>query len=139
MDQAPKFLPLRSPNPPAPIKLPSPSDYVQRVPEFPTTDGSPRNRRLERRRLLRWVGVAVALHATLLLGIYLMPALRIKWEPSRDAWIPVWSMRTEPLPIPQPDLAIPRLDPAAVIPDVPILPGFESDKTPAANSAAPVR
>jgi hypothetical protein len=83
---------MRPARPPGPIHLPPPSGYVQRVPLFPTTDGSVKSRRFERKRLLLWFGIAVAFHAALLLGLWLMPALRIKWEPSPDAWVHVTSL-----------------------------------------------
>jgi hypothetical protein len=73
------------------------------VPLFPTTDGSVKSRRFERKRLLLWFGIAVAFHAALLLGFWLMPALRIKWEPSPDAWVQVTSVpQAQPAP-PVPD------------------------------------
>ena len=92
MNQVTKFPDMRPATPPGPIRLPPPSGYVQRVPLFPTTDGSVSNRRFERKRLLLWFGIAVAFHAALLLGFWLMPALRIKWEPSPDAWVQVTSL-----------------------------------------------
>ena len=103
MNQVIKFPDMRPAAPPRPIQLPPPSGYVQRVPLFPTTDGSVNNRRFERKRLLLWFGIAVAFHAALLLVFWLMPALRIKWEPSPDAWVPVTSVsNARPAP-PVPD------------------------------------
>ena len=99
MSQVVKFPDMRPAAPRGPIRLPPPSGYVQRVPLFPTTDGSVKSRRFERKRLLLWFGIAVAFHAALLLGLWLMPALRIKWEPSADAWVPVISVsNAQPLP-----------------------------------------
>jgi hypothetical protein len=98
MNQVTKFPDMR-PTPPGPIHLPPPSGYVQRVPLFPTTDGSVTSRRFEVKRLVLWFGIAVAFHAALLLGLWLMPALRIKWEPSPDAWVPVVSIPKAP-PVP---------------------------------------
>jgi hypothetical protein len=103
MSQVIKFPDMRPATPPAPIHLPPPSGYVQRVPLFPTTDGSVKSRRFERKRLLLWFGIAVAFHVALLLGFWLMPALRIKWEPSPDAWVQVTSVpQARPAP-PVPD------------------------------------
>jgi hypothetical protein len=103
MSQVIKFPDMRPATPPAPIHLPPPSGYVQRVPLFPTTDGSVKSRRFERKRLLLWFGIAVAFHVALLLGFWLMPALRIKWEPSPDAWVQVTSVpEAQPAP-PVPD------------------------------------
>jgi hypothetical protein len=96
MNQTPKFPDMRPATPPGPINLPPPSGYVQRVPLFPTTDGSPTSRRFERKRLWLWFGMAVAFHAVLLFGLWLMPALRIKWEPSPDAWVQVTSIPRVP-------------------------------------------
>jgi hypothetical protein len=98
MNQTPKFPDMRPATPPGPINLPPPSGYVQRVPLFPTTDGSVTSRRFERKRLWLWFGMAVAFHAVLLLGLWLMPALRIKWEPSPDAWVQVTSIPSVPTP-----------------------------------------
>ena len=105
MSQVTKFPDMRPRTPRGPIHLPPPSGYVQRVPLFPTTDASVNNRRFERKRLLLWFGIAVAFHAALLLGFWLMPALRIKWEPSSDAWVPVTSIpQAQPAPpSPAPD------------------------------------
>src|SRR6266700_5742997 len=111
MNQVTKFPDMRPRTPPGPIHLPPPSGYVQRVPLFPTTDGSAGNRRFERKRLLLWFGIAVAFHAVLLLGLWLMPALRIKWEPSPDAWVHVLSVpKAEPAP------AVPKRDLSAAAP-----------------------
>jgi hypothetical protein len=105
MNQVIKFPDMRPATPPGPIHLPPPSGYVQRVPLFPTTDGSVKSRRFERKRLLLWFGIAVAFHVALLLGFWLMPALRIKWEPSPDAWVQVTSVpQAQPAP-PVPDAA----------------------------------
>ncbi len=99
MNQVTKFPDMRPRTPPGPIRLPPPSGYVQRVPLFPTTDGSAKSRRFERKRLVLWFGIAVAFHAALLLGLWLMPALRIKWEPSPDAWVQVKSVaKVQPAP-----------------------------------------
>jgi len=104
MNQVTKFPEMRPRTPPGPIRLPPPSGYVQRVPLFPTTDGSARNRRFERKRLLLWFGIAVAFHAVLLLGLWLMPALRIKWEPSPEAWVHVVSVPAAPAAPPPPEV-----------------------------------
>ena len=126
MNQATKFPDMRPATPPGPINLPPPSGYVQRVPLFPTTDGSPRSRRFERKRLVLWFGLAVAFHAALLLGLWLMPALRIKWEPSPDAWVHVTS--------------IPQAQPATPAPVIPSKPAAAPEKTrKAAPSAVPPR
>jgi hypothetical protein len=103
MNQVTKFPDMRPATPPGPIHLPPPSGYVQRVPLFPTTDGSVKSRRFERKRLVLWFGIAVAFHAVLLLGFWLMPALRIKWEPSPDAWVRVTSVSSARPALPVPD------------------------------------
>jgi hypothetical protein len=96
MNQPIKFPDLRPANPKVEIHIPPPSGFVQRVPTFPTTDAGIKNRRFERKRLILWFGIAAALHAALFLGIWLMPPLRIKWEPSPDAWVLVTSLPKEP-------------------------------------------
>ena len=105
MNQVTKFPDMRPKTPPGPIQLPPPSGYVQRVPLFPTTDGSAKSRRFERKRLVLWFGIAVAFHAALLLGLWLMPALRIKWEPSPDAWVQVTSVPKSQAAPPVPERA----------------------------------
>ena len=119
MSQLVKFPDMRPATPPGPIHVPPPSGYVQRVPLFPTTDGSAKSRRFERKRLLLWFGIAVAFHAALLLGFWLMPALRIKWEPSPDAWVPVTSLsNARPAPPVFPDaVTVPK--PSAARPIAP--------------------
>ncbi len=91
MNQPIKFPDMRPAKPKGDIRIPPPSGFAQRIPLFPT-----KNRRFERKRLVAWFGIAVALHAALLIGIWLMPALRIKWEPSPDAWVTVTSLPKEP-------------------------------------------
>lgn len=113
MNQVTKFPDMRPRTPPGPIHLPPPSGYVQRVPLFPTTDGTATSRRFERKRLVLWFGIAVAFHAALLLGLWLMPALRIKWEPSPDAWVPVVSLPKAP---PAPAAVTPAIPPGAARP-----------------------
>src|ERR1700736_1603093 len=103
MNQVIKFPDMRPATPPGPIHLPPPSGYVQRVPLFPTTDGSVKSRRFERKRLLLWFGIAVAFHAALLLGLWLMPALRLKGGPSPGAGVPVTPLPTAKPPPPAPD------------------------------------
>jgi hypothetical protein len=94
MSQPIKFPDMRPPKDrvASAINLPTPSGYRQRVPLFPTSDASIQNRRVERKRLIFWFGLAVALHAALLLGLWLTPPLRLKWGPSSDAWVQVTSL-----------------------------------------------
>jgi len=47
-----------------------------------------------------WFGIAVALHAALLLGLWLMPPLRLKWSPSADSWVQVFSLPKEQRDVP---------------------------------------
>jgi hypothetical protein len=83
--------------------LPTLSAYRRSAPAFPTTDSAVENQRVERKRLILWFGVAVALHAALLLGLWLTPPLRLKWGPSSDSWVQVIS-----LPNKQPDVPTPE-------------------------------
>jgi len=117
MNQPIKFPDMRPRTPPREIIPPPPSAYVQRIPVFPTSDAAVPNRRFERKRLLMWFGIAVALHAALLLGLWLMPTLRIQWEPSPDAWV-----RITALPVPS------TAPPALAQPPVFLLPPA-ADKT----------
>ena len=119
MNQVTKFPDMRPAKPPGPIHLPPPSGYVQRVPLFPTTDGSVNNRRFERKRLLLWFGIAVAFHAALLLVLWLMPALRIKWEPSPDAWVHITSVSNARPPSPVFPNAVTIPKPSAARPSAP--------------------
>jgi hypothetical protein len=98
MNQPIKFPDMRPAKRKDDIHIPPPSGFAQRIPLFPTTDAAAKNRRFERKRLLAWFGIAVALHAALLIGIWLLPALRIKWEPSPDAWVQVTSLPKEQSP-----------------------------------------
>ena len=95
MDQPIKFPEMRPKQGRPPIDLPDFSGYRRRVPLFPTSDGIAQNQRLERRRLILWFGLAVALHAALLLGLWLTPPLRLKWGPAADAWVQVVSLRSK--------------------------------------------
>jgi hypothetical protein len=103
MSQPIKFPDMRPPKDrgASTINLPTPAGYRQRVPLFPTSDTSIKNQRVERKRLIFWFGLAVALHAALLLGLWLTPPLRLKWGPSSDAWVQVTS-----LPKPEPEAPI---------------------------------
>lgn len=104
MTQPIKFPDMRPPTPPREIVPPPPSSYVQRIPVFPTSEHRVENRRGERKRLWFWFGVAVALHAALLIGIWLSPPLRIKWEPPPEAWVQVTSLAK---PVQPPELTPP--------------------------------
>jgi hypothetical protein len=145
MNQPIKFPDMRPANPRRDIRIPPPSAFAQRVPSFPTTDAIVKNRRVERKRLVLWFGIAVALHAALLLGIWLMPSLRIKWEPSPDAWVEVTSLppaapavqaAAAPAPVPRPATATATATapkPAAAKASSALKP-----KTPARDAGVPV-
>ena len=96
MNQVTKFPDMRPARPPGPIHLPPPSGYVQRVPLFPTTDGSATSRRFERKRLLLWFGIAVAFHAALLLGLWLRAGARVPGK--LHSTIPSAAKPQSPLP-----------------------------------------
>ncbi len=102
MNQPIKFPEMRPRHPPRDIVPPPPSSYLRRIPEFPTTDSGPEAMRLRRKRLYVWLAVAVALHLALFVGIWLTPTLRIKWEPSPDAWVQITSLPKESAPPPAP-------------------------------------
>jgi hypothetical protein len=109
MNQVIKFPEMRPPKSlGAPVsELPTPAQYRQSSPAIITADSRIRTKPVDRRRLFLWFGVAVALHAALLLGIWLMPPLRIKWSPSPDAWVQVISL-------PQKAPEAPLVDPVKV-------------------------
>ena len=67
--------------------------------------------RSERKRRVVWFAVAVALHAALLLGIWLMPPLRLKWSPSPEDWVQVVS-----LPQKAPDVVAPETTALPAVP-----------------------
>jgi hypothetical protein len=96
-----KYAPFTSPNAVV-AKLPTPSAYRQSVPAFQSTEPPLKIRRFERKRLLRWFAVAVALHAALFLGIWLTPPLRLKWSPAPEQWVSIM-----PLPAKAPAAPIP--------------------------------
>jgi hypothetical protein len=97
-----KYAPFADPNGSA-TELPTPSAYRQRVPTFPSTEPALKTRRFERKRLLRWFAVAVALHAALFLGIWLTPPLRLKWSPDPEQWVSVTSLPMKVVQPPTPD------------------------------------
>ena len=94
MNQVIKFPDMRPPKSrAAPVsELPAPAQYRQLSPAIITADSRITPKPVDRRRLFLWFGVAVALHAALLLGIWLTPPLRLKWGPSTDAWVQVISL-----------------------------------------------
>jgi hypothetical protein len=124
---------MRPAKPRGDIRIPPPAGFAQRVPAFPTSDGIDKNRRVERKRLVLWFGIAVALHAALLLGIWLMPSLRIKWEPSPDAWVQVTSLPQEPAAVQAPAETAPGPKPAAAN-----RASAPKTKTPARDPGVPV-
>jgi hypothetical protein len=83
--------------------LPALSVYRRSAPPFPTTDSAVGNQRAERRRLILWFGVAVAVHAVLLLALWLTPPLRLKWGPSSDSWVHVISLPSKQPDAPRPE------------------------------------
>jgi hypothetical protein len=95
--------------------LPALSAYRRSAPAFPTTDSAVGNQRTERRRLILWFGVAVALHAALLLALWLTPPLRLKWGPSSDSWVQVISLPNKQPDVPRPEAgAVSKPAPAKV-------------------------
>jgi hypothetical protein len=99
MNQVIKFPDMRPPSRGGPIKeLPPLAQYRQTTPAAITASVALKTAPVERRRLLAWFGVAVALHAALFIAIWLSPPLRLKWSPSPDAWVQVVSL---PPPAPE--------------------------------------
>jgi hypothetical protein len=106
MSQVVKFPDMRPPPRPKIAPLPPLSEYRQIKPTLATKDTSmeitPVVRRFQRKKLFIWFGVAVALHAALLLAFFLTPPMRIKWTPPPQDWVPVVSLpKPEPVPVPQ--------------------------------------
>lgn len=104
MSQVVKFPDMRPPPRPKIAPLPSLSDYRQIKPTLATKDTSmeitPVVRRFQRKKLFIWFGVAVALHAALLLAFFLTPPMRLKWSPPPEDWVPVVSLpKPEPAPV----------------------------------------
>jgi hypothetical protein len=94
MNQVIKFPDMRpaKPRTPPSTELPAPAQYRLTSPAILTEEALSKTKPGGRRRLFLWFGVAVALHAALLLGIWLAPPLRIKWTPSPDAWVPLMTL-----------------------------------------------
>jgi hypothetical protein len=99
------MLPEFKPKARAKINLPAPSGYRQSVPIFQGPELSPDAQRSERRRLVLWFGVAVALHAALLLALFLTPPLRLKASYAPDRWVHI--MPIPALSSPSPPIAPP--------------------------------
>ncbi len=95
---APKFPDMRPP--PGAVSevrgLPTPAGYRRSMPLIGAPDPAAPAPRGERKRRVVWFGVAVGLHAALLLGIWLMPPLRLKWSPSPEDWVQVVSLPKPP-------------------------------------------
>ncbi|MGA2187718.1 MAG: hypothetical protein ABSH33_04260 [Steroidobacteraceae bacterium] len=101
MTQVIKFPDMRPPASRAPVsELPTPAQYRQSSPAIITAAARVAPKPRDRRRLFAWFGVAVALHAALLLAIWLLPPLRIPWSPSPDAWVQVISLPQKAAPAP---------------------------------------
>jgi hypothetical protein len=118
MNQVVKFPDMRPPNPLPPIPpIPTPADYRRNAPIFTNSDAGESAQRYRRKRLWMWFGVAVALHAALLLTLWLTPPLRLKWNPSPDAWVLVTSL-SKPVPLEKDgsDAQKTAPDPATAIP-----------------------
>lgn len=109
MSKVVKFPDMRPPNPRPPIPaLPPLSEYRQTAPALaiPKIEESAGVRRFRRQRLFKWFGVAVGLHAILLLFLWLTPPMRLKWGPPPEAWVQVTSLpKPEPAVPPAPQTA----------------------------------
>jgi len=127
MNQVIKFPDMRPASRGGPIpELPPLAQYRQTTPAAIRESSELKTGPVERRRLLAWFGVAVALHAALFIAIWLTPPLRLKWSPSPDAWVQVVS-----LPPPKPETT------AAVSVKVPKPPAAKANvhKAPAAGDS----
>jgi len=112
-----KFPDMRPPKNRAALVTPLPtlSAHRRTAPAFPTTDSATGNQRVERKRLYLWFGLAAALHAALMLALWLTPPLRLKWGPSADAWVQVISLPSKQHK--QPDMSVPEAGAAIPEPD----------------------
>jgi hypothetical protein len=89
------MLPEFKPKARAKINLPPPSGYRQLVPAFQPPTLAPDAQRRERSRLLLWFGVALGLHAALLLALFLTPPLRLKASYAPDRWVHIMPSGTD--------------------------------------------
>ena len=137
MSQVVKFPDMRPPPRPKIAPLPSLSEYRQIKPTLATKDTSmeitPVVRRFQRKKLIIWFGVAVALHAALLLAFFLTPPMRLKWSPPPEDWVPVVSL-PKPEPVPLPEKPAPQAQAVA-----PSKPAKHSAAKPTSPSRAPPR
>ncbi len=111
MNNRTNFPDMRPATPPVVRDLPPLAQYRRTVPAFKSIDPDAATPRVGRRRYALWFGVAIGLHAVLLLALWLSPPLRLKWGPSADAWVQVTSL-------PQEQAKVPAADPG---PPVPVL------------------
>ena len=111
----PKFPDMRPPPGAASLvpSLPTPAGYRRAMPLIGAPDPGLPMPRSERKRRVIWFAVAVALHAALLLGIWLMPPLRLKWSPSPEDWVQVVSL-PKPAVVPEKEPAKPAAPKPAV-------------------------
>jgi len=110
-----KFPPLRPPPGAAVRGLPTPAGYRRGMPLIGAPDPAQPAPRSERKRRMVWFGVAVGLHAALLLGYWLLPPLRLKWNPPPEDWVSVVSL-PKPVEAPSPDAAATRASPTPTAP-----------------------
>jgi hypothetical protein len=116
MTQVIKFPDLRPPPRGTPVReLPTPAQYRRNTPAIINPDPAAKIGPVNRKRLLILFAVAVALHVLVLFAIWLSPPLRLKWEPSPDAWVQVVALPLKPpaapaLPAPGPKPAPAHVD-----------------------------
>lgn len=88
-----KFPDMRPPRRRDPMREPPPPSEFRRVsPAIIASQPGVQLKRLSRKRLWVWLGVAVALHIAVFIVYWLTPPLRIPWSPAPEDWVPVVSL-----------------------------------------------
>lgn len=107
------YLPLSPPRGARVPELPTPSAYRQTTPAVLGPPPSDEQSRLfTRRRGVIGFGVAVLLHAVLIMGWWLSPPLRLKAGYAPERWVPVLSLPKPPPAPPSPAAVHPASAPS---------------------------
>jgi hypothetical protein len=87
-----KFPDMRPPRRELIREPPPPSQFRRASPAIIASQPGVQLKRLSRRRLWIWLGVAVVLHAVVFLAIWLAPPLHIPWDPAPEDWVSVTAL-----------------------------------------------
>lgn len=139
-----KFPDMRPPRRRDPMREPPPPSEFRRVsPAIIASQPGVQLKRLSRKRLWVWLGVAVALHIAVFIVYWLTPPLRIPWSPAPEDWVPVVSLppttdatsaqtpQAPPAQTPEAPSAQTPQAPPAQTPDVSSAPSLLEAKPPA--------